>query len=141
MQRLMRLMGMEAIYPKPKRSAAESGTGFSRSCCGTCVSSGPTRCGVRTSPTCRCNGVHVPGSDPRLVQPIRMAWRLSNTLDSEFCLEQLEEALSRPARDIQHGSGGAVHGPGVHGAWSLGVSISMDGRGRALDNVFIERCG
>ncbi len=52
-QRLMRLMGLEAIYPKPKLSAAGEDIGFTRICCETCASSGPTRCGVQTSPTSR----------------------------------------------------------------------------------------
>ena len=70
-----------------------------------------------------------------------MAWRLSNTLDGSFCLDMLEEALSkRSARGVQHR-------PGVQftaQAWtgrveSAGVAVSMDGRGRCLDNVFVER--
>ena len=70
-----------------------------------------------------------------------LAWRLSNTLDGSFCLEMLEEAL-RPgtAGGLQHRPGGAVHGGGVHrAAGAAGVAVSMDGRGRALDNVFVER--
>ena len=70
-----------------------------------------------------------------------LAWRLSNTLDGSFCLEMLEEALeSGQAGGVQHRPGGAVHGRGVHGRLeSAGVAVSMDGRGRCLDNVFVER--
>ena len=70
-----------------------------------------------------------------------LSWRLSNTLDGTFCLEALEEALAqRPAGDLQHRPGRAVHGQGVHRpAGAAGVAISMDGRGRGMDNVFVER--
>ena len=70
-----------------------------------------------------------------------LSWRLSNTLDGRFCLEALEEALGAgPAGDLQHRPGRAVHGAGVHRpAGGGGVAVSMDGRGRALDNVFVER--
>ena len=70
-----------------------------------------------------------------------LSWRLSNTLDGAFCVEALEEALLRTAAgDFQHRSGRAVHGRGVHEPFGVaGVAISMDGRGRAMDNVFVER--
>ena len=46
-----------------------------------------------------------------------IAWRLSNTLDGQFCLEMLEEALSRGRPEVFNTDQGvAVHGGGVHGA-------------------------
>ena len=71
-----------------------------------------------------------------------LAWRLSNTMDTEFCVAALEEALVRYGR------------PGIFNTdqgsqftslaftdvlTAAGVRISMDGRGRWMDNVFIER--
>jgi putative transposase len=71
-----------------------------------------------------------------------LAWRLSNTLDASFCIEALEEALRRyDAPEIfntDQGSQFTSEGfTGLLGAH--GVAISMDGRGRWMDNVFIER--
>jgi putative transposase len=71
-----------------------------------------------------------------------LSWRLSNTLDSDFCVEALEEALAQYGR------------PGIFNTDQgcqftsddftevlkrAGVRISMDGKGRWVDNVFIER--
>ena len=71
-----------------------------------------------------------------------LSWRLSNTLDTEFCLAALDEALTTYGRpDIFNTDQGAQFTS--HDFTSLllenQIAISMDGRGRALDNVFIER--
>jgi putative transposase len=70
-----------------------------------------------------------------------LAWRLSNSLDSTFCIEALEEALVGGQPEIFNTDQGvqftSVAFTGCLA--SRGVAISMDGRGRALDNVFIER--
>jgi putative transposase len=71
-----------------------------------------------------------------------LSWRLSNTMDSRFCIEALEEALARFGRpeifNTDQGSQftAAAFTEVLIGA---GVRISMDGRGRWMDNVFIER--
>ena len=70
-----------------------------------------------------------------------LSWRLSNTLDGRFCLEALEAALAegRPeifnTDQVSQFTARAFTG----GLEAAGVAISMDGRGRALDNVFVER--
>jgi putative transposase len=71
-----------------------------------------------------------------------LSWRLSNSLDTHFCLEALEEALKRwgtPA--IFNTDQGAQFTAKVFvdAIVSKGIRLSMDGRGRALDNIFIER--
>jgi putative transposase len=71
-----------------------------------------------------------------------LAWRLSNTLDASFCIEALEEALARyGAPEVFNTDQGSQFT--CEGFTSVladhGVQISMDGRGRWLDNVFIER--
>lgn len=70
-----------------------------------------------------------------------LAWRLSNSLETHFCLEALEEALEQRTPSIFNTDQGAQFT-----SWEFtsrleqqGVQISMDGRGRALDNVFVER--
>ncbi len=71
-----------------------------------------------------------------------LSWRLSNTLDASFCIEALTEALECfPAPGIMNTDQGAQFTS--EGFTSLlmahGIKISMDGRGRWMDNVFIER--
>jgi putative transposase len=71
-----------------------------------------------------------------------LSWRVSNTMDVEFCLEALEEALARCGRPeiFNTDQGGQFTSPRFTAALQrAGVRISMDGRGRWLDNVFIER--
>jgi putative transposase len=71
-----------------------------------------------------------------------LAWRLSNTMDVSFCVGALEEALARFGRpDIFNtDQGSQFTSAAFTGTLArAGVRISMDGRGRWLDNVFIER--
>jgi putative transposase len=70
-----------------------------------------------------------------------LAWRLSNTLESTFCLEALEAALARGRPEIFNTDQGVQFTSEAFTSRLIDerVAISMDGRGRALDNVFIER--
>ena len=71
-----------------------------------------------------------------------LSWRVSNTLDSEFCLACLEDALSRYGRPEIFNTDQGVQFTSERFTGLLkahGVAISMDGRGRALDNIFVER--
>jgi putative transposase len=84
-----------------------------------------------------------------------LAWRLSNTMDTSFCLAALDDALARHGRpeifNTDHpimvckqtiaGQGGSQFTSAAFtGALAgAGIKISMDGRGRWMDNVFIER--
>jgi putative transposase len=70
-----------------------------------------------------------------------LAWRLSNTLEGSFCLEALEEALvSKQPEIFNSDQGSQFTATAFTGRLErCGIAISMDGRGRALDNVFIER--
>ena len=71
-----------------------------------------------------------------------LAWRLSNTMDVQFCVDALDEALGRyGAPEIFNTDQGSQL---TSWAWTqrlrgTGIRISMDGRGRFLDNIFIER--
>lgn len=140
-RRLMRVMGLEAMYPKPKLSAG----------CGHNVF--PYL--LRDVPVTRVDQVWsadityvpVPTGFMYLAATIDwysryvVAWRLSNTLDGSFCQEMLEEALGRGKPDVFNTDQGVQF---TAGAWTgrleaAGVSVSMDGRGRCLDNVFVER--
>lgn len=71
-----------------------------------------------------------------------LAWRLSNTLDSSFCLEALGEALKHyGVPEIFNTDQGAQFTSElwIQACESRGIRISMDGKGRAIDNVFVER--
>ena len=70
-----------------------------------------------------------------------LSWALSITMDVSFCLEALDEALSRAQPEIFNSDQGAQFTSldFTTRLQSAGIRISMDGRGRALDNVFIER--
>ncbi|WP_237062293.1 IS3 family transposase [Loktanella sp. M215] len=71
-----------------------------------------------------------------------LAWRISNTLDADFCVDALNEAIYRfGPPDIMNSDQGSQF---TSFAWTdrlrrSGVRISMDGKGRYLDNIFIER--
>lgn len=70
-----------------------------------------------------------------------LSWRLSNSLDGAFCREALEEALSMGKPEIFNTDQGSQFTSTKFTEILIkkGVRVSMDGRGRALDNVFIER--
>ena len=71
-----------------------------------------------------------------------LAWRLSNTMDASFCVEALAEALGRYGRPeiFNTDQGSQFTGRDFTGALKdADVAISMDGRGRYMDNIFIER--
>jgi len=141
-QRLMRVMGIEAIYPK--RRTTWPGAGHK-------IYPYLLRNVAVTRPD------QVWASDITYV-PLRhgflylvavmdwysryvLSWRLSNTLTGSFCIEALEEALAVGQPEIFNSDQGSQFTAAAFTSRleSRGVAISMDGRGRAIDNVFIER--
>ncbi len=71
-----------------------------------------------------------------------LAWRLSNTLDAGFCVEALDEALARHGTPQIFNTDQGSQFTGFAFTARLreaGIRISMDGRGRCMDNIFIER--
>jgi putative transposase len=141
-QRLLRLMGLEAIYPKPKLSAAGAGHRVYPYLL--------RNVGIeRPDQVWSTDITYVPltGGFMYLAAVLDwysryvIAWRLSNTLDGSFCLEMLEEALSRGRPEVFNTDQGVQF---TAAAWAgrleaAGVAVSMDGKGRCLDNVFVER--
>ena len=71
-----------------------------------------------------------------------LSWRLSHTLDASFCIEALEEAIAKYGKSgIMHTDQGSQY---AGSDWitiltKAEIKISMDGRGRYLGNIFIER--
>lgn len=141
-QGLMRRMGLEAIYPRPKTSFPGVGHKIypyllrgvevvrPNQVWGTDITYVPMRHGFLYLTA-------VLDWYSRLV----LSWRLSNSLDVQFCLEALEEALSKGTPEIFNTDQGSqfTSEAFVGRLESAGVSVSMDGKGRALDNVFVER--
>lgn len=70
-----------------------------------------------------------------------LSWRLSNSLDANFCTDALKEALSFGTPDIFNTDQGTQFTSGIFTSSLLekSIQISMDSRGRALDNIFVER--
>ena len=70
-----------------------------------------------------------------------IVWELSNTLDSDFCLPALNRALSKERPEIFNTDQGvkSTCQEFTSTLEETAIRISMDGRGRALDNIFIER--
>jgi putative transposase len=70
-----------------------------------------------------------------------LAWRLSNTIDASFCVEALQEALIINKPEISNTDQGSQYTCEAYISClkGNGIKISMDGRGRALDNIFNER--
>jgi putative transposase len=141
-QRLLRRMGLEAIYPKPRTTQAGAGhTIYPYLLRNVAV--------ARPDQVWSADITYVPLRRGFLYLTAVMdwysrcvlAWRLSNSLDGAFCVEALEEALSRARPEIFNSDQGVqfTSREFTGRLESAAVAISMDGRGRALDNVFVER--
>jgi len=71
-----------------------------------------------------------------------LSWKLSNTMEADFCIEALEEAMTRYGKPeiFNTDQGSQFTSPRfVDVLLDAGVQVSMDGKGRWMDNVFIER--
>jgi putative transposase len=141
-QRLMRLMGLEAIYPKPRLSVAGRGHRVYPYLLRNRVIERPDQvwsADITYVPLAQ--GFMYLAATIDWYSRYVIAWRLSNTLDGSFCLEMLEEALGKGRPEVFNTDQGVQF---TATAWtqrleSAGVAVSMDGRGRCLDNVFVER--
>jgi len=141
-ERLMRLMGIQALYPKKSLNLSAPGHRIYPYL-------------LRNIAVTRVNQVW--GAD---ITYIRMrhgflylvaildwasrfvlAWELSNTLDAEFCVRALERALHDGVPEIFNTDQGCQFGSEAFTTplEKFKVAISMDGRGRAFDNIFVER--
>lgn len=141
-RRLMREMGLEAIYPKPRLSVGDAGhriypyllRGLSIVRPNQVWSTDITY--IRLAKGC-IYLVAVLDWFSRYV----VSWRVSVTLDAAFCLEALEAALRRWTPDIFNTDQGSqfTSDDFTGRLTAADVRISMDGRGRAFDNIFVER--
>ena len=140
-QRLMQLMGIEAIYPKPDISKANQQHKVYPYL-------------LRNVSIERINQVwsaditYIPMENGFMYLVAVMdwysryvfAWEISNTLDTSFCLNALNDTLQCGKPEIFNTDQGAQFTSEVFTDCleNSGIAISMDGRGRALDNIFIE---
>jgi len=141
-RRLMRKMGLEALYPKPNLSLAKDN-----------VRKYPYLLKEEeiTAPnqvwSTDITYISLPQGFIYLVAVIDwysryvVSWDLSNTMEVEFCLSALEAALAQNTPEIFNSDQGSQF-TSIAFTTRLeqqGIAISHDGRGRALDNIFVER--
>jgi putative transposase len=141
-QRLMRRMGLEAIYPKPRLSTAGLGHRIYPYLLRNVAIERPDQVwSTDITYVPLAQGFMYLAATIDWYSRYVIAWRLSNTLDGAFCLDMLEEALGKGRPEVFNTDQGVQF---TAQAWtgrleSAGVQVSMDGRGRCLDNVFVER--
>jgi putative transposase len=142
-QRLMRLLGLAAIYQRPNTSQPAVAHKIYPYLLG----------GIAITQVNQvwCSDVtYIPMAKGFLYLVVIMdwvsravlAWRLSNTLAADFCVEALEEALARYGRPeiFNTDRGSQFTSDDFTGTLKRhGVMISMDGKGRYMDNIFVER--
>ena len=141
-QRLMHVLGVTAIYPGPRTTVPQPGHTVYPYL-------------LRGVPITRVNQVwstdityiRLRGGFIYLTAVLDwysryvLAWEVSNTLESDFCLATLDRALRVATPAIFNTDQGSQYTSQAFTGrlQQAGVQISMDGRGRALDNIFVER--
>ena len=142
-QRLMRLMGIVAIYPRKRTSQPGEGHKIYPYLLRGLLIDRPGQV-YATDVTY----IPMPRGFLYLVAVIDwysrrvLSWRLSNTLESDFCVEALEEAIAvyGPPEIFNTDQGAQFTSTAFTEVLERnGVTISMDGKGRWIDNVFVER--
>lgn len=141
-RRLLRKMGLEAIYPKPNLSKAN-------------LEHKKYPYLLKGLEIIRCDQVW--STDITYVRLKKgfvylvaiidwysryvLNWRISTTLEADFCIEALEEVLANRQCEIFNTDQGSQFTTNRFTAplISRGIQVSMDGKGRALDNIFVER--
>ena len=142
-RRLMRLMGLEAIYQAPRTSQPHPEhriypyqlrrLAIERA--------NHVWCADITYIPVRRGFLYLVAVMDRATRHV-LAWRLSNTMDARFCIEALDDALARYGKPeiFNTDQGSQFTSFDFTGRLKdAGVTISMDGRGRCMDNIFIER--
>jgi putative transposase len=141
-RRLMKLMGIEALYRKPRTSTANPEHKVHPYLLkGLDV--------VRPNQVFASDITYIPMAKGFVYLVAVMdwhsryivSWRLSNTLEADFCVDALKEALSKATPDIFNTDQGSqfTSEDFVDTVLGSGAKMSMDGRGRFVDNIFVER--
>jgi putative transposase len=142
-RRLMRLMGLEALYPKPNLSRPQPGQQIYPYLLRHLAVTRPNQVWATD-----ITYVPIVGGFIYLCAVIDwysravLAWELSNTLDASFCVRAVQRALAKYGTpDIFNTDQGCqfTSAAFTQPLLARGVKLSMDGKGRCLDNVFVER--
>ena len=142
-RRLMRLMGLETIYRAPKTSVRHPEHRIYPYLLRNLVIDRPDRvwCADVTYIPVQRGFLYLVAIMDWASRHV-LAWRLSNTMDAGFCCEALKEAMAKYGKPeiFNTDQGSQFTSAAFTGALNdAGIAISMDGRGRCLDNIFIER--
>jgi len=141
-QRLMRLMGIEALYPKPNLSRPAAGHEIYPYLLRDVLVSRPNQVwSIDITYLPMRSGFLYLVAIMDWFSRFVLSWDLSNTLEVDFCRSALEEALRAGRCEIFNSDQGAqfTSRQFLQPLKDRSILISMDGRGRAMDNVFIER--
>ena len=141
-RRLMQLMGLKAIYRRPRTSPPGKGNKiYPYLLKGLKIS--------RPNQVWAADITYIPMQKGFMYLVVIMdwysryvlAWRLSNTMESDFCIEALKEAFKKGCPEILNTDQGSqfTSNEFVGILESRGIKVSMDGTGRYMDNLFIER--
>lgn len=141
-RRLLREMGLWAIYPKPRLSVAGAGHRIYPYLLRGVAVNRPNQVWSTDITYIRMRRgfvylVAILDWYSRYV----LAWKVSLTLEVEFCLEVLEEALEEDCPEVFNSDQGVQFTSQAFTGRleAAGIRISMDGRGRCMDNIFVER--
>jgi putative transposase len=141
-KRLMRVMGIEAIYPKPKLSQPEEAHKIYPY-----LLKGVEVTRVNQVWSTDITYIRMAGGFVYLVAVMDwysryvLSWEISVTMELDFCVEALKRALRRGRPEIFNSDQGSqfTSNKFTGELKKRGIPISMDGRGRCFDNIFIER--
>jgi putative transposase len=141
-QRFMRQMGIEGLAPGPRTSVPAKGHKIYPYLLRDLKITRPNQvwaCDITYVPM-PCGYLYLTAVMDWFSRHV-LAWRLSNSMDVEFCMEALEEALSQGRPEIFNTDQGSQFTSQEFTGRLLNesIQISMDGKGRAIDNVMIER--
>jgi putative transposase len=141
-QRLMGMLGLEAIYPKPKTSMRNKDHKVYPYLLRGILIDRPNQVwstDITYVPLQR--GFMYLTAVIDWYSRYVVSWRLSNTMESDFCVEALEEALGKGKPEIFNTDQGVqfTSKKFTRCLEDEKIKISMDGKGRALDNIFVER--
>ena len=141
-QRLMQIMGLQAIYPKPRTTVAGAAPQIYPYLLRGLDIQHPNQ-------VWSADITYIPMTQGFMYlvaildwfSRYVVTWQLSNTLEGRFCLEALEVALQHGQPEIFNTDQGVQFTATAftQRLEQAGIRISMDGRGRALDNIFVER--
>lgn len=141
-RRLMRILGIEAIYPKPRLSIRDKEHKIYPYLLKTVEIDRPNKVWAADITYIRLrHGFVYLVAIIDIYSRFILSWRLSNTLETDFCVDALNEALSKATPEYFNTDQGSQFTSTrfIEVLKSSEIKISMDGRGRMLDNIFIER--